>query len=286
MTEALATGIGTCQVCGDVMHDGIHRCAACDTPHHAVCWEYLGGCSTYACSAGARPLVVMNSNREIQVVLDPGRYVNPGTLTVQGPVAAFTPAGAKAPLLPGDRAFEMPLALLTTLRAGRDLSRLFSISMTMFGIVVASVLFTGGVGLPIGIGLSTIYGVIQAFRHPTDPEGVTTAWLARDARGALQLLMVGGPGFEPLRLPARVEFQLVLSRTPANRAHPERAWLNLEAKLPPGEDDAGPPSCTLLPPVSITGEKGHVDGEQRALGGLRKLAQTVGTHLGLAVVER
>ena len=24
-------------------------CGGCQTPHHRECWEYFGGCSTYAC---------------------------------------------------------------------------------------------------------------------------------------------------------------------------------------------------------------------------------------------
>ncbi len=38
-----------CQVCGEPLAADLVWCAACKTPHHRECWEYFGGCSTYAC---------------------------------------------------------------------------------------------------------------------------------------------------------------------------------------------------------------------------------------------
>ncbi len=38
-----------CQVCGEPLAKELVWCAACKTPHHRECWEYFGGCSTYAC---------------------------------------------------------------------------------------------------------------------------------------------------------------------------------------------------------------------------------------------
>lgn len=38
-----------CQVCGEPLASNLVYCAACQTPHHRECWEYFGGCSTYAC---------------------------------------------------------------------------------------------------------------------------------------------------------------------------------------------------------------------------------------------
>jgi hypothetical protein len=38
-----------CQVCGEPLAKDLVWCAACKTPHHRECWEYFGGCSTYAC---------------------------------------------------------------------------------------------------------------------------------------------------------------------------------------------------------------------------------------------
>jgi hypothetical protein len=38
-----------CQVCGEPLARNLVYCASCHTPHHRECWEYFGGCSTYAC---------------------------------------------------------------------------------------------------------------------------------------------------------------------------------------------------------------------------------------------
>jgi Prokaryotic RING finger family 1 len=38
-----------CQVCGEPLAQDLVYCASCHTPHHRECWEYFGGCSTYAC---------------------------------------------------------------------------------------------------------------------------------------------------------------------------------------------------------------------------------------------
>jgi hypothetical protein len=38
-----------CQVCGEPLAKDLVYCGACRTPHHRECWEYFGGCSTYAC---------------------------------------------------------------------------------------------------------------------------------------------------------------------------------------------------------------------------------------------
>lgn len=40
---------GNCPVCEHPLDDSPRRCGACATPHHAECWTYFGGCSTYAC---------------------------------------------------------------------------------------------------------------------------------------------------------------------------------------------------------------------------------------------
>ena len=40
-----------CKVCGEaILDDAVIVCAACNTPHHRDCWEYVGGCSIYGCS--------------------------------------------------------------------------------------------------------------------------------------------------------------------------------------------------------------------------------------------
>src|SRR5439155_23496495 len=38
-----------CQVCGEPLIADVVYCAGCPTAHHRECWEYFGGCSTYAC---------------------------------------------------------------------------------------------------------------------------------------------------------------------------------------------------------------------------------------------
>ena len=42
-----------CLVCGSTLLEGrLVRCPSCDTAHHEECWEYNGGCATYACKGG------------------------------------------------------------------------------------------------------------------------------------------------------------------------------------------------------------------------------------------
>ena len=38
-----------CQVCLNALSVRVVYCDGCVTPHHKECWDYLGGCSTYAC---------------------------------------------------------------------------------------------------------------------------------------------------------------------------------------------------------------------------------------------
>jgi hypothetical protein len=42
-------GEAQCQVCGEPLASDLVYCSSCNTPHHRECWEYFGGCSTYAC---------------------------------------------------------------------------------------------------------------------------------------------------------------------------------------------------------------------------------------------
>lgn len=40
-----------CKVCGEpIGGSAIIVCAACNTPHHRDCWEYVGACSIYGCN--------------------------------------------------------------------------------------------------------------------------------------------------------------------------------------------------------------------------------------------
>ncbi len=40
---------GLCPVCEHPFAGPVRTCEACATPHHAECWRYFGGCTTYAC---------------------------------------------------------------------------------------------------------------------------------------------------------------------------------------------------------------------------------------------
>jgi hypothetical protein len=43
---------GLCPVCNSEMGSLRVDCPHCLTPHHAECWQYFGGCTTYGCLAG------------------------------------------------------------------------------------------------------------------------------------------------------------------------------------------------------------------------------------------
>jgi hypothetical protein len=49
--EPEEAGPPTCKVCGGPIADqDVITCAACSTPHHRDCWEYVGACSIYGCN--------------------------------------------------------------------------------------------------------------------------------------------------------------------------------------------------------------------------------------------
>lgn len=41
---------GSCPVCGTGLGMPAVNCTSCGTPHHPECWQYMGRCSTYACT--------------------------------------------------------------------------------------------------------------------------------------------------------------------------------------------------------------------------------------------
>lgn len=41
--------VARCPVCGSAVEASPWRCARCETPHHADCAEYFGGCAIFAC---------------------------------------------------------------------------------------------------------------------------------------------------------------------------------------------------------------------------------------------
>jgi hypothetical protein len=45
------SGPPICKVCGEpIQACAVIVCAACNTPHHRDCWEYVGACSIYGCN--------------------------------------------------------------------------------------------------------------------------------------------------------------------------------------------------------------------------------------------
>jgi hypothetical protein len=45
------SGPPICKVCGEAIDESeMIVCAACNTPHHRDCWEYVGACSIYGCN--------------------------------------------------------------------------------------------------------------------------------------------------------------------------------------------------------------------------------------------
>lgn len=38
-----------CHICGEPLAGDLVYCGSCRTPHHHECWQYFGGCATYAC---------------------------------------------------------------------------------------------------------------------------------------------------------------------------------------------------------------------------------------------
>lgn len=46
---SLQLGAAVCPVCSSPVSASVVLCMKCQSPHHADCWSYAGGCSTYAC---------------------------------------------------------------------------------------------------------------------------------------------------------------------------------------------------------------------------------------------
>ena len=49
-----------CIVCGEPLATDLITCRSCRTPHHRDCWQYFGGCATYAC--GGKQFVAAKAN--------------------------------------------------------------------------------------------------------------------------------------------------------------------------------------------------------------------------------
>jgi hypothetical protein len=70
-----------CLVCGSSLLEGrLVRCPACDTAHHEECWEYNGGCATYACLGGRGAKAVAGKRLKVRQPGAPGRW--PASVTV------------------------------------------------------------------------------------------------------------------------------------------------------------------------------------------------------------
>lgn len=41
-----------CRVCAHELAERLVMCSRCEAPHHAECWAYNEGCSTYGCRSG------------------------------------------------------------------------------------------------------------------------------------------------------------------------------------------------------------------------------------------
>ena len=59
-----------CRVCGTTIGDSPQVCPDCLTPHHHDCWEYNGGCATYACPSGHHKPRPVPATTEAQSQLD------------------------------------------------------------------------------------------------------------------------------------------------------------------------------------------------------------------------
>ena len=47
--DASGEAVPHCIVCGEALRTDLVSCRSCRTPHHKDCWQYFGGCATYAC---------------------------------------------------------------------------------------------------------------------------------------------------------------------------------------------------------------------------------------------
>ena len=67
----LTVNLARCDVCRQPLGWPIIVCNGCVTPHHRDCWEYTGGCATYACLR--RIGTVMRSREELDLFMEAAR---------------------------------------------------------------------------------------------------------------------------------------------------------------------------------------------------------------------
>lgn len=67
---ALITSLvgAVCRVCGARLSPPVVACPRCEAPHHADCWDYNGGCSTYGCREQIATALVTEELPPTQVV--------------------------------------------------------------------------------------------------------------------------------------------------------------------------------------------------------------------------
>lgn len=98
-----------CQVCGTGQPGPVKVCSRCDTIHHADCWDYLGGCSTYGCGHSDEIAAVEPSQQESGLPFNPHtpiRY-SPGSQVASLVGSQFRPI-----LWRDEVALEIPAILL------------------------------------------------------------------------------------------------------------------------------------------------------------------------------
>ncbi|HKS16256.1 MAG TPA: RING finger protein [Planctomycetota bacterium] len=66
ITDIEVSGPGTCPVCATAVEDDRGLCARCKTPHHKVCWKYLGGCAVFACAGRPRRMRSLQGRRPVR----------------------------------------------------------------------------------------------------------------------------------------------------------------------------------------------------------------------------
>ena len=68
LPAAIVSLVGAvCRVCGARLSAPVVTCPRCESPHHADCWDYNGGCSTYGCREQV-PMVVPEEPTAVTVV--------------------------------------------------------------------------------------------------------------------------------------------------------------------------------------------------------------------------
>lgn len=87
-----------CRVCASLLTGERVLCPRCETPHHADCWRYNGGCALFGCSPDETGAAVVVA--KVLVVEDPplpaslfeSRPMRVTTMTTLGLIAILVPA--------------------------------------------------------------------------------------------------------------------------------------------------------------------------------------------------